>query len=302
MTRIAVAAYPVERMQGLDVLEAKLDAWLKEAVAGGASVAVFPEYAGMEAACATASEDPGPTGRARIAAEIARSADLAGQYRGMVDALARRHRLYVVAGSLPVREGAGILNRAFVAGPGGVLGWQDKCILTPWERAHTSLRAGTTLHRFTTEFGQLGVLICYDCEFPLLARRLDADVLAVPACTDTPAGQHRVQLAARARALESQCFVAHAPLLGGIASSPLVDVNTGTAGVFAPPDRGFPEDGVLAKGGPDRAGWLFADLDMGALERCRTLGDVTPRRDWSQSEACCPADAVTGEGPYAPLK
>lgn len=300
--RVAVAAYPAERLPGLDALEAKLEAWLSEAADQGAELAIFPEYAGIEAALASQPPAPLETEAKQIAADIARSAESAGAYRDLLVSLARRHRMLVVAGSLPVKEAEAYFNRAYVAGPGGLLGWQDKCILTPWERQNTPLRAATRLRRFDTPFGTLGILICYDCEFPLLARQLNVDLLAVPACTDSLAGQTRVRIAARARALEGQCFSCHAPLLGGDPTSPLTDVNTGQAGVFAPPDLGFPEDGVLADGLPNSPGWVVAELDPEALKRSRHKGAVAPRRHWPESARCALDDSNRTLDLNAPLK
>lgn len=300
--RIAVAAYPAERLPGLNALEAKLDHWFSEAADQGADLAIFPEYAGLEAALACHPPARAHSETAQIATDIARSAAQAGAYRDLVARLARRYRMYVVAGSLPVLDGGVHVNRAYVLGPDGPLGWQDKCILTPWERRNTSLRAGTRLQRFETPFGILGVLICYDCEFPLLARQLGADLLAVPSCTDTSAGQARVRLSARARALEGQCISGQAPLLGGDPACPLIDVNRGQAGVFAPPDLGFPDDGILADGAPNQPGWRTAEVDLAALQRCRTHGAVAPRGHWPESERCAFGDANIAPDPNAPLK
>lgn len=283
--RIAVAAYPAKRLSELGAVEAKLDSWLGEAAAAGAELAVFPEYAGLELALAGGAPVAPPEPATQIAADIARSAELAPTYRDIIGGLARRHGLYVVAGSLPVSNGATLRNRAYVFAPEGELGWQDKCILTPWERQNTPLGPGDRLHRFDLPVGVLGVLVCYDCEFPLLARAFRADLLAVPACTDTPAGQNRVRLAARARALEGFCITAQAPLLGEVPACPMIDINTGRAGVFAPPDLGFPEDGILADGATDAAGWLFCDIDPAALHRARRNGAVAPHLHWNESEA-----------------
>ena len=247
----------------------------------------------MEAALCTASHVSEGTDSARIAADLARSAAQASAYHDLFARLACRYRTHVVAGSLPVTAGGVCVNRAYVLGPEGPLGWQDKCILTPWERQNTSLSAGTGLHRFETRFGSFGVLICYDCEFPLLARALSADFLAVPSCTDSLAGQARVRLAARARALEGQCIAFQAPLLGGDPACPLIDVNHGQAGVFAPPDIGFPDDGILADGVLDRPGWLIAEVDPTALQRSRAEGAVAPRRHWAESVRCAPSAPKT---------
>ena len=102
---------------------------------------------------------------------------------------------------------------------------------------------------------RIGIAICYDVEFPLIARALveaGAEVILAPSCTDTVHGYWRVRVGAQARALENQCVVVQAPLVGAVDWSPAVDMNRGAAGVFGPPDLGFPEDGVIAQGEMDK--------------------------------------------------
>jgi predicted amidohydrolase len=69
----------------------------------------------------------------------------------------------------------------------------------------------------------VGVLICYDSEFPELARRLvdeGARIIFVPFCTDNRQGYMRVRYCAQARAIENQCFVV---LSGNVGNLPGVD-------------------------------------------------------------------------------
>jgi predicted amidohydrolase len=134
----------------------------------------------------------------------------------------------------------------------------------------------------------VGVLICYDSEFPLLARRLcenGADILLVPSCTDTAAGYHRVMLSSRARALEQQCFAVQAHTAGEAPWSPALDINTGRAGVFGPVDTGFADDGVIASGAPPgTAPWLIAGLPLARIASVRRHGQVKNFADWPESE------------------
>jgi predicted amidohydrolase len=130
---------------------------------------------------------------------------------------------------------------------------------------------------------RLGVAVCYDAEFPMIARRLataGANVIAVPSCTDGLAGYHRVRVAAQARALENQCYVVQAPTVGTAAWSVALDENVGAAGVFAPCDRGFPDDGVVALGTLNAAELLFADLDLARVDEVRRDGQTLLHRDW----------------------
>jgi predicted amidohydrolase len=102
----------------------------------------------------------------------------------------------------------------------------------------------------------------------------------VPSCTDAAAGYHRVRVACQARALENQCYVIQAPTVGSAPWSIAVDENVGAAGVFGPPDRGFPDDGVIALGERDRPGWVIADVDLDAVAAVRADGQVLNHRDW----------------------
>jgi predicted amidohydrolase len=109
---------------------------------------------------------------------------------------------------------------------------------------------------FDTALGRIGVLICYDAEFPLLGRALieaGVEILLVPSCTEALSGYWRVRIGAMARALEGQCVVVHSPTVGPAPWSPAVDMNTGAAAIYGPPDLGFPETGVLAEGDAERA-------------------------------------------------
>ncbi len=275
--RLAAAAYPVERLEGRAAVAAKLAGWVARADA--ADVLVFPEYAGMEAALCDGPDE------APVAEWCDRAAEAAAWYAGVLGALARRHGAYIVAGSLPVRAPHGLVNRAYFLAPDGGIAHQDKRILTPWERRETPLVPAADSRVFDTAFGRIGILICYDSEFPLNARPLAADLLLIPSCTETPAGDARVRAGARARALEGQAVAVHAPILGGVAGCELVDQNRGRAGIYSPPDTGFPDDGILARGAADTPGWVFADLAPGAISAARGAAAVNVPGHWLESAA-----------------
>jgi predicted amidohydrolase len=254
-----------------------------EAARAGAGIAVLPEYAGLEAAFALSRETT-------IGGWCEAAAAAAGRYAALCATLAQDHRVTLLAGSLPARDAGRLVNRAFLCLRDGQVIAQDKQILTPWERTETPLSPGRPLLALETGedkdgVGRLGTLICYDAEFPPLARALVPDILLIPSCTEAPAGDARVRAAARARALEEQCVTVHAPLTGAVRACEIVDANTGAAGIFGPPDRHFPDDGILALGETDRPGWVVADLPEGALSATRTEGAVAPRAHMKEAEA-----------------
>lgn len=275
VVRVAAWQYPIERLASWDAWLAKLDAGFAEAAARGAALCVVPEYAAMELTSITGGDD--------LASQLDALQPILPAYLDAYARLARRHQLAIVAGSFPERLASGqVRNRLRVHTAAGAVAI-DKLQMTRFERERWGIAAGAGQTVVELDGFRLGVAICYDAEFPLVVRRLvaaGADLIAVPSCTDTAAGYHRVRVACQARALENQCYVVQAPTVGSAPWSIAVDDNVGSAGVFAPPDRGLPDDGVVALGAYNQPGWILADLDLDAIARVRTDGQVLGHRDW----------------------
>lgn len=273
---IAPIAYTCERFPGWASHHTKLDALLDSAAA---DLVVLPEYAAIEAALignTPSSDDP------LFWRDLA--ADRANDWVAQLEHQAMARRCHILAGTGPVRIGDTVVNRAWLIGPDGLIGTQDKLILTPYERDHLRLTPGTGLTLFDTALGRIGVLICYDSEFPLLARALieaGADMILVPSCTDLPAGQTRVRQSCRARAIEGQCLIVQAPLVGSVRGCEIVDVSTGRAGLFVPPDHGLPADGILAQGETDTPGPLRVTVDLATIAGPRRSGQVGNMAHWA---------------------
>ncbi len=281
MARLRVAAchYPIDLLPGFAAYSAKVEALVAEAAAAGAQLALFPEYGAMELTGLL----PAPL-RADLRGQLAAMQGFAEPFLDLYSRLAQRYGVYLLAPSFPWQVGTEYRNRAWFCSPTGTSQWQEKLIMTRFERESWGVSRGEGLRLFTTPFGRIGVLICYDSEFPLLARALaeaGAEILLVPSCTDTQAGWQRVRTACRARALEGQCYVVQAPTVGEAAWSPAVDINIGWAAAFCPPDYGLPESGVVAEG-TGQPGWLLIDLDLERLAQVRRAGQVLNLRDWPE--------------------
>ena len=275
--RLGLCQYGVTAPASFDAYAAKLEALTAEGAAGGADLLVMPEYACME----TAAFCPG-TGDAR--AELASVCALQPHLLALFTGLARRHRVWLLPGSMPVGAPPGTVhNRAPLIDPDGGVRYQDKRTMTRFEAERWGVAPGAPPRVFETPWGRMGIAICYDVEFPTLVRAqvaLGAWLILAPSCTDSLHGFNRVRLSARARALENQCFVAVAPTVGLAPSLATLDENHGYAAVFGPVDRGFPEDGVIARGTLDAPGWVFSDLDRARLDAVRADGAVRNFRDW----------------------
>ena len=278
--RVAAAQYPIDPVASWAAYEVKIGQWVAEAAGEGAQLLLFPEYGAMELARIAAQE---------VWSHLQHSIDFVGDLRAKVDALhvalAKRHDVHIVASSLPQRDGGAAYNVARVVSPSGRIGEQRKLMMTRFEREHWGISGGREINVFETRVGMFGVAICYDAEFPLIARAMSdagAAMIMVPSCTDSLHGYHRVRVGAQARALENQCYVVHSPTVGEALWSPAIDSNVGAAGVYGPPDLGFPDDGVVAQGRLNEVMWLYADLDLTAVTRVRLNGQVLNNKHWSE--------------------
>lgn len=286
--RIAAAQYPLSELADLAAYEAKITDWVARAVEQGAELLVFPEYAAMELAAIG--------GRGRV---IEGALDAVSESIPELDrvhsALARRYGVTIVAGSAPQRRNAGTVNVAHIFGPSGAAGHYDKIMPTPGERNLLGITGGRTLKLFDTPKARIGLLICYDIEFPLLSRALaeaGAEVILAPSDTETEWGYWRVRVGGMARALENQCYVVHAPLIGAAPFCEPCPNNAGAAGVYAPSDAGFPAGGIVAPGEMNRPQWVYADLDLARIAEVRECGNVQTFRHWPEQPGVAPSADV----------
>jgi predicted amidohydrolase len=290
--KIATAAYPMDFLPDWQAYEDKITKWVSEAAVHGAELMVFPEYGAMELATLAGRETA-----LDLQASLRAVSDLMPRADALHTALARQYGAHILAASAPVYDRAlGDLpvNRARLFAPSGDMGVQDKQIMTRFEREDWGSAAGGALTVFDTVLGKIGVLICYDSEFPLLGRALsDADILLMPSCTEALSGYWRVRIGTMARALENQCIAVMASTVGSCDWSEAVEENTGAGGVFGPPDKGFPDTGVIALGALNAPGWTYADVDLGAVRTARTDGTQFNRRHWSDQ---------TGRDQTAPIR
>ncbi len=280
--KIALAQYPIGQFASFKDWQANAARWVADGAATGATLLVFPEYGAME----LTSLLP-PELQADLRAQIPALGQFHDAFVAVYTDLAGKHGVHIVAPSLPVAVDGVIHNRAWLLSPSGDAAFQDKRQMTRFENEQWGVTAGDVLKIFDIGAAKIGIAICYDIEFPLIAHAMSeagADLILAPSCTDTMAGANRVHVGARARALENQVYVALSPTVGDAPWSPAVDENHGWAAVYATPDRGFPDDGILAKGELDQPGWVTADLDFDKLRAARDTAQVFTRKDWdSQS-------------------
>lgn len=196
--------------------------------------------------------------------------------------LAITYNINIIAGSIPVMEGDNLYNKAYLCRRDGTVDSQAKLHITPHERRDWVIDGGNNLKVFDTDAGRIGILICYDVEFPELSRLLakdGMDILFVPFWTDTKNGFLRVQRCAQARAIENECYVCIAGSVGNLPQVHNVDIQYAQSAVYSPSDFAFPHDAVIAESTPNTEMALVADLDLDKLVQVRHEGSVTNGRD-----------------------
>lgn len=281
LVTVAAAQYPVEFLGRWEKFEQKITTMVREAVEENAQLLLFPEYGCLELASLFS-----PTIYKSLSGQLEALQSLLPGYRTLHSHLAQSFGVTIVAASFPVMLPNGSYrNRAYVFTPDGEIDFQDKLIMTRFENELWEISPGDTVKVISTPHGPVGISICYDSEFPLIARRqveMGARLILAPSCTDTVAGFNRVRIGCQARALENQCYVVMSPLVGAVDWSEAIDINVGAASIFTPVDYGFPSDGILAQGEMNQAQWVIAKLDLAHIDEVRQHGQVVNHRDWDR--------------------
>lgn len=192
------------------------------------------------------------------------------------------YNINIITGSMPLVENNKLYNVGFLCRRDGSWERYEKLHITPTEASVWGMQGGDRVKVFDTDSGKIGVLICYDVEFPELSR-LMADkgmkILFVPFLTDTQNGYVRVRNCAMARAIENECYVAIAGSVGNLPKVNNMDIQFAQAAVFTPSDFAFPTNGIKAEATPNTEMILIADVDLDLLKELHSFGSVRNLKD-----------------------
>ncbi|HWU78276.1 MAG TPA: GNAT family N-acetyltransferase [Rhodanobacter sp.] len=197
--------------------------------------------------------------------------------------LAVHYNINIIAGTHPTEQANGdIHNVCYVCLRDGSLHEREKLHPTPSERNVWNISGGESAATILTDCGPIGVMICYDSEFPEVARHLTdqgALILFVPFCTDVREGYLRVRYCSQARAIENQCYVVLSGNVGNLPGVNNFDIQYGQSCILTPSDFPFARDGIAADSTPNIETVLFADLRLESLARARNAGAVQNLKD-----------------------
>lgn len=280
--RVAALQYFIRPVKSFDDFALQVEALVETAKDYKVKFLVFPEY--FTTQLLTLGDIKRP-----ISAQIRDLAKQEDRIVELIAGLAKKNKMIIVGGTLPGfnDDKTKILNKCYVFSSDGSSNLQAKLHMTRFEKEEWLVSAGSRLRIFESDFGRFAVTICYDVEFPEIARtaaRLGANFLVVPSCTDDRHGYLRVRYCAQARAVENQMYVIHSPTVGSLPTVPAVSLNYGQAAIYTPSDYAFSRDGLLAEGTPNQESMVIGDIRLGLIDESRKNGTVLPLHDSQTTE------------------
>lgn len=274
--RVAAVQHQVRGTKDFQAFAEQIEYFVEAAAGYRADFVLFPEFVSMQLLSQASMKD------LSALEGIVRLAALKDEYLDLVSGLAKRFGIHIIAGTHPMQINGTLQNVCPFVFPDGRVQLQPKLHITPGEKTYWGIEGGNELSIIHTPKARVGVLICYDAEFPEAARYLSdqgAEIIFVPYCTDDRQGYSRVRFCCQARAIENQIYVVTAGIVGNLPSVAAMDIHYGQAAVFTPSDFEFPRDGIQAQADPNVEMLLVTDLDIDDLHRSRASGSVRPRLD-----------------------
>jgi len=272
--RIAAVQYLLRPITCIEEFVHQVEFFVRSAKDYKAHFLLFPEFFTMQ--LLSYINEPAP------AMAVRRLARMAPEYEALFMRLARETGIYIIGGTHPVFERGKVFNAAHLFTPNGRVFRQKKVHLTSTESGPYQLSRGHGLYLYHTDFGNIAILVCYDVEFPEVARVMaeaGAEILFVPSCTDGREAFCRVRYCAQARAIENQVYVAMTGTVGNLPLVPYMATNYGQAAILTPSDYFFARDGIAAEGTLNQEQIIFADVDLDLLDEQRVNGSVIPLQD-----------------------
>jgi predicted amidohydrolase len=165
--------------------------------------------------------------------------------------LAISYNINIITGSMPEIVDNKLFNVGYLCKRDGGIERFEKIHVTPDEAKVWGLQGGSSIQTFDTDCGKIGVLICYDVEFPELSRILADDGMNI----------------------------LFAGSVGNLPNVHNMDIQYAQSMVFTPCDFSFPTNGVKAEATPNTEMILIADVDIDLLRELSQFGSVRNLKD-----------------------
>jgi len=276
--RIATLQYWIRPVASFEEFRAQVEGLVVTAADYDCRMVVFPEYFTIQ--LLTLGDLSAP-----VRDQIRQLSRRLEDFVELMSDLAAKQHIYIVAGSIPAMDDGddeSLFNDCYVFSPRGDHTVQGKMHVTRWEDEDWHVSPRTDLKLIETDFAKIAINICYDVEFPELARaaaRQGASMLIVPSCTDDRQGFLRVRYCAQARCIENCLYAVHSSTVGSLPNVPAVSLNYGQASILTPSDFQFARDGIVAEGVVNQETMVIAELNLDTLYHSRSDATVLPLRD-----------------------
>ncbi len=269
VVRIGVVQWQMRKVDSVPDLLQNVEFFV-DAVSGyKADFVVFPEFFNAALMAPFNKLMPGDAMR--------QLAGFTEQIRSEMLQMAVSYNVNIISGSMPEYRDQNLYNVSYLLRRDGSFDEQYKIHITPDEFNYWGVQGGSKLKVMDTDVGRIGILICYDVEFPELPRILaeqGMDILFVPFSTDTKNAYLRVRLCAHARAIENECYVVISGNVGNLPNVENMDIQYAQSGIFTPSDFLFAQDAIAAEAVPNTESTLVVDLNLDLLKQVRTAGSV----------------------------
>jgi predicted amidohydrolase/GNAT superfamily N-acetyltransferase len=269
VVRVGVVQWKMRRLHSIEDLLQHIEFFVDTVSGYKADFIIFPEFFNAPLMALF---------KKSTAADAVRAlADYTEEIKENMIRLALSYNINIISGSMPLYTAKELYNVSYLCRRDGTWDAQYKLHVTPDEETYWGLKGGSKLKVFDTDAGKIGILICYDVEFPELSRMLadqGVNILFVPFWTDTKNSYLRVMRCAQARAIENECYVAISGSVGNLPGVENMDIQYAQSAVFSPSDFSFPPDAIVAEATPNTETTLVVDLDIDLLKKLRTQGTV----------------------------
>ncbi|RBW69370.1 bifunctional GNAT family N-acetyltransferase/carbon-nitrogen hydrolase family protein [Bacillus taeanensis] len=272
--RICVIQYMMKNIDSFEEFAQQVEYYTNVASDYRSDFAVFPEIFTTQLMSFLDEKSP--------SLAVRRLTEFTEDYIQLFTKLAVKYNVNIIGGSHFVEEEDRIYNIAYLFRRDGTIEKQYKIHVTPNEYKWWGISEGNEVRVFDTDCGKIAIQICYDIEFPELARIATdrgANIIFTPFCTDDRQGYLRVRYCAQARAVENQIYTVIAGTVGNLSQVPNMDIQYAQSGIFTPSDFEFARDGIVGECNANVETVVIGDVDLEKLRRQRKSGTVRHLRD-----------------------
>jgi predicted amidohydrolase/ribosomal protein S18 acetylase RimI-like enzyme len=275
--RICAVQYMMRTITGFDEFARQVEYFVDVASDYKCDFVLFPEMITTQLLSFLPSSRPGLA--------VRQLHEFTDQYIQLFSGLSVKYNINIIGGSHFIIEHDDLFNVSFLFKRDGGIDKQYKLHITPSEKHWWGIKAGNKVNIMNTDKGKIAILICYDIEFPELARiavEKGVQIIFVPFCTDERSAYLRVRYCAQARCIENPIYIALSGSVGNLPFVENVDIHYAQSAILTPSDFAFARDAVRAEATPNVEMVIIEDVDLELLNKHKSSGSVLTWADRRQ--------------------